>query len=380
VLFFTAEDPDFHRKRILEAGSGGIVLNGDFEWKQDMQARHPLTVVTNLLNKLQGVVRTPSLWNWMASSTDIKQVELGITYDNLTQIKDWKCVRDDASELQLVDLSLLQNDYQRISFWINLHNLIILHAALIARGIPILLCTRELFFRKTKYNVGGKEYSLQDIRNAMLRGRSLQRSHCTFQNVKKKDARWANAVQENEKHNMVPLISFALADLSFQSANIRVMSPENLTQNLEELTFEWLKKNVNVSYGSETRLTLPFMLHEISSDFKKTPGKHTDGVLNFVTDKLQITQEPVVLAYKDTNIWTSNFVPALGEECYKDLIAQKENEKQEFVRSQKNVVRAEPKKEGSFSWARKSRNAKIRISDTLSHILRPTRKAKCLVM
>ncbi len=376
VLFFTAEDPDFHRKRILEAGSGGIVLNEDFEWHQDMQARHPLTVINGLLNKFLGVVRTPSLWNWMASSGDIKQIELGIDYSALTNVKDWRCARDESAELQFADLSLLRNDYERAAFWINTYNTIVLHAALIARGIPILLCTRELFFRKTKYNIGGKQYSLQDIRNAMLRGKELQRSHCTFQKMKSKDARWQYAIQDVE---MIPLINFALADLSAQSAAIRVMTPENIRQNLEELTNEWLKKNVQVSHGSETKLTFPFLLHEISSDFKKTSGPSQDGVVNFVATRLSL-EGSVTGEYKDTNVWSSNFVPALGDQYYKQLCEQKVSEKQTIGKQRTTSDKHD--KEESFSWARKTRNAKIKISTTINSMLNPSAKrtTKCLLM
>jgi hypothetical protein len=381
ILFFTADDPDFHRRRILEAGAGGIVLNQQFKWKEDMQARHPLTVVTDLLNKLISVVRRPNLWNWVASSTDQKHVELGINYDQLVDIKDWIMLKDDTAELQLVDMSLLANDYQRISFWINLHNLIITQAALIARGIPILLYSREIFLRKTKYNVGGQEYSIDDIKNAMLRGKKLQKAHSVFEKIKSNDPRWINAVQDNEKHNLVPLINFALADLTSQSANVRVMAPENLVQNLEELSLEWIRKHVIVNFGSETKLILPFLLHEIRSDFKTVPGKNADGMVNFVANKLELSTDNIIGQYKDTNLLITNFVPVLGEINYMDFQKQKENEKQEFLKSPRTLQRTSSinKSEYKFSWNQTKRNAKIKISGTLSSILHPNKKAKCIL-
>lgn len=73
---------------------------------------------------------------------------------------------------------------QRTAFWINVHNLLALHAvASEARAgrdpYTVTYFSRRAFFTSFKYMVAGLEYTLDDIEFGVLRG-MIRRLGCNF--------------------------------------------------------------------------------------------------------------------------------------------------------------------------------------------------------
>jgi len=75
-------------------------------------------------------------------------------------------------QLQLADASVL-NQEQRIVFWCNVYNIMIIHA-LIRTPICKNLSDRYSLMRTLKYNINGSYFNLIDIEHGVLRARSAK--------------------------------------------------------------------------------------------------------------------------------------------------------------------------------------------------------------
>jgi len=74
-----------------------------------------------------------------------------------------------AGSLKLLDLSSLQSRGERLAFWINLYNSLIIDAV-ISLGIKRTVWEKGFgFFRKIAYEIGGLRYSADDIEHGILR-------------------------------------------------------------------------------------------------------------------------------------------------------------------------------------------------------------------
>lgn len=71
-------------------------------------------------------------------------------------------------ELQRVDLEPLSRE-EKLAFFINLYNMMAIHAIL-TWGYPLGALDRRTFFGEFKYVIGGCAYSLSAIHNGILRG------------------------------------------------------------------------------------------------------------------------------------------------------------------------------------------------------------------
>lgn len=72
-----------------------------------------------------------------------------------------------VQSLQRVDLFALSPD-EKLAFFLNLYNAMVIHAV-IRRGYPEGMINRKSFVSEFQYLVGGSSYSLNAIRNGILR-------------------------------------------------------------------------------------------------------------------------------------------------------------------------------------------------------------------
>eukprot|EP00756_Hemistasia_phaeocysticola_P025497 Hpha_TRINITY_DN16009_c0_g1::TRINITY_DN16009_c0_g1_i2::g.122129::m.122129 len=82
-----------------------------------------------------------------------------------------------AAELQHTNLSSLASEPDREAFWVNLYNILALHALVsVSRcGEPAKSRTREHFFEKLYYDVGGNLFSLNDIEQGIIFGKRFSK-------------------------------------------------------------------------------------------------------------------------------------------------------------------------------------------------------------
>ena len=104
-----------------------------------------------------------------AVDADGRQVD----YDRLRASDAYAALRSDLTpRLRSLDLSTLATREQRLAFWINLYNVLVIDAA-ITLGVSRSVTEGRLgvvsFFRRAAYDVGGQRFSANDIEHGILR-------------------------------------------------------------------------------------------------------------------------------------------------------------------------------------------------------------------
>lgn len=74
-----------------------------------------------------------------------------------------------AVALRGFPLASLRSDPDRLAFWINMYNALVIHG-IIALGLRQSVWEAGPFFRRVRYLVGGQIFSLDDIEHGILRG------------------------------------------------------------------------------------------------------------------------------------------------------------------------------------------------------------------
>nr|GEV53796.1 DEP domain-containing protein [Tanacetum cinerariifolium] len=131
-----------------------------------------------------------------------------------------------AEELQRLDLNKTPKE-ERLAFFINLYNLMAIHAILVW-GHPEGALERRKLLNDFKYVIGGSAYSLSDIQNGILRAN--QRPPYTFTKpFAIADKRFKVSLPYSE-----PLIHFALVSGNRSDPALRCYSPKNIDMELME--------------------------------------------------------------------------------------------------------------------------------------------------
>jgi hypothetical protein len=104
-----------------------------------------------------------------ASDAEGRQVD----YNRLRASEAYTALRHDLTpRLWGLDLSTLATREQRLAFWINLYNVLVLDAT-VTFGVRRSVTEGRLgvvsFFRRAAYNVGGQRFSANDIEHGILR-------------------------------------------------------------------------------------------------------------------------------------------------------------------------------------------------------------------
>lgn len=102
----------------------------------------------------------------------INETGLAVDYGRLRGSGAYVAYRSLTPQLRDLDLAALATREERLAFWINLYNALILDAA-IAFGVRRSVIEGRLgilaFFRRAAYDVGGQRFSANDIEHGILR-------------------------------------------------------------------------------------------------------------------------------------------------------------------------------------------------------------------
>jgi len=112
-----------------------------------------------------------------------------------------------------------------MAFWINLYNVIIIHAV-IELGIKDSVKEVWNIFKRVQYRVGGMSFTPDDIEHGILRG-NRRRPYSLFRPFRNDDERCKYVIRE-----MDPRIHFTLVCASSSCPPIEVYTSENLDREL----------------------------------------------------------------------------------------------------------------------------------------------------
>eukprot|EP00898_Chlorokybus_atmophyticus_P007652 jgi/Chlat1/7889/Chrsp66S09179 len=164
-----------------------------------------------------------------------------LNYKSLQNSPEFQDYVRATAELQRVDLFALDRK-QKMAFFINLYNALVIHATVI-KGTPSNPLQRIQFFKSFCYNVGGDEYTLDDMENGVLRGNRFPASSIIFKK------RPFSSSDPRRFHAIVPVdprIHFALVCGAKSCPPIRIYTPENLDTALEGAAEAFCEGDVSV--------------------------------------------------------------------------------------------------------------------------------------
>jgi len=184
-----------------------------------------------------------------------------------------------GSELQKINLKDLKDD-QKLPFWINIYNVILLHCYISLKA-PLNTLQRITFFKNAKYQIGTHSFSLLEIEHAILRGK-MARPNIMGSNLLPK------YTKKDEKFDLIvdaePLISFALSAATKSSPPIRVYSSIDVKQNIVLNAKEFMKKHFKIIHGKKkTTFVLPKIIFWYSADLF---GSNDNMLMSFLVNLL----------------------------------------------------------------------------------------------
>ncbi|XP_010255002.1 PREDICTED: uncharacterized protein LOC104595798 isoform X2 [Nelumbo nucifera] len=177
--------------------------------------------------------------------------------------------------LEEVDPRKMKHE-ERLAFWINIHNALVMHAFL-AYGIPQNNLKRVSLLLKSAYNVGGHTISVDTIQSSILGcrmprpGQWLRLLFSTKRKFKAGDDRQAYAIEHPE-----PLLHFALCSGSHSDPTVRIYTPKRVFQELEIAKEEYIRATFGVR--NQQKILLP----KIVESFAKDSSLSAVGVLEMV--------------------------------------------------------------------------------------------------
>ncbi|XP_078165830.1 uncharacterized protein LOC144560489 isoform X3 [Carex rostrata] len=155
-------------------------------------------------------------------------------------------------------------DEEKLSFWINIHNALVMHA-LLAYGLQDNKVKRTYLVIQAAYDVGGKSINAHTIRTKILGCESNCQSKLIFSLLSpakrfvKGQKRHPYALSKHE-----PLCHFALCTGASSDPMIRLYTSQDVYEELESAKCNYIRENVIIS--DKGKIALPRVLHCYAKD------------------------------------------------------------------------------------------------------------------
>jgi hypothetical protein len=161
-------------------------------------------------------------------------------------------LRQVAEKLRDMDVSVLQNSIEKVSFFINVYNMMAIHALLV-RGCANDQDSRIRFSHSDIYYIGRYKLSLYDIYHHILRG--TEPPHYKY---------YLKEYRMNIQFD--PRIHFVLCNGCISSAMPHAVTSETLESVLEHASTVFLNREIEL-FEVEKRIVLHGILREFRQDF-----------------------------------------------------------------------------------------------------------------
>lgn len=187
--------------------------------------------------------------------------------------------------LTRLDWASLPTREERRAFWINLYNVIVVHAV-VELGIRDSIKEVWGFFRRVQYQVGGLPFSPDDIEHGILRGNRRPPNALT-RPFAADDPRQRHCVQPLD-----PRIHFTLVCASSSCPPIAVYTAERLDEQLTIAAQTFLNGGGVVIDRERSCVALSRIFHWYAADFGDDPL----AVLHFIAPYLHCVEDRFYLA------------------------------------------------------------------------------------
>eukprot|EP00252_Welwitschia_mirabilis_P023872 TRINITY_DN6871_c0_g1_i3.p1 TRINITY_DN6871_c0_g1~~TRINITY_DN6871_c0_g1_i3.p1 ORF type:complete len:423 (-),score=55.83 TRINITY_DN6871_c0_g1_i3:208-1476(-) len=162
-----------------------------------------------------------------------------------------------VEQLAKVNPGCMTHD-QRLAFWINIYNALMMHAYL-AYGVPKSDLKLFALMQKAAYTVGGHSFNAVSIEYVILKMKPpMHRPQIALllalHKFKLSEEQSQFAVDRIE-----PLATFALSSGVHSSPAVRVITAENVHSDLQEAIHDYIRASAGIS--SKGKLLIPKLLH-----------------------------------------------------------------------------------------------------------------------
>jgi GH15 family glucan-1,4-alpha-glucosidase len=182
--------------------------------------------------------------------------------------------------LKLMDLNDLKSREEKIAFWVNLYNVIVIHGV-IELGIRDSVKEVRNIFRRIQYQIGDMYFSPEDIEHGILRG-NRRPPNSLFRVFGRNDRRLEYIVKKPD-----PRIHFAIVCASSSCPPISAYSPENLDEELNISARTFLNGGGAKLDMKNDRILLSRIFKWYADDFGRTQG----DILGFIAPYLYDEEE-----------------------------------------------------------------------------------------
>jgi len=267
---------------------GSIVLN-EGEPRHDIPSKEIAMGLKNQMNILRG-----AYFDIMQSRVAYEQMDASKTYREYVEL---------SYSLKEMDLDQLKTRQEKLAFWINLYNVIVIHGV-IELGIKDSVKEVGNFFRRIQYNIGGMLFCPDDIEHGILRGNSrLTKSSSKL--FKKKDQRLNFLITPVD-----PRIHFALVCASSSCPPIDVYTAENLDKELSIAGKTFLNAGGLVLDQKRNRVSLSKIFKWYGQDFGKTLAERLEFIAPYLYSKedrefIEHNSSTIEVSYQDYD-WRLN--------------------------------------------------------------------------
>ena len=198
-----------------------------------------------------------------------------VAYEEMADSSLFRQYGECSRYLQQFDLSLLKSRKEKLAFWINLFNVLVIHGV-IELGIRDSVLEVPRFFRRIGYRLGEMKFSADDIEHGILRN-NHRYPHSLFHPFDKEDPRSMLAISPID-----PRIHFALVCASVTCPPIEIYSPQNLDEELDISGRTFLNSGGVKIDREKMTVRLPRIFKWYGEDF----GKNLKDRLHFVASYL----------------------------------------------------------------------------------------------
>jgi hypothetical protein len=230
------------------------ILNGDVEPQ--------VTPVNNISQKMLGAIKEIKGRYYTSRGN--------VDYASIRHSEEYEEYRKVAAGLRGLDLSLLTSENEKLAFWINLYNTIIVDG-IIASGVKNSVQEVAGFFSKIKYMIGGYGFSPDDIEHGILRA-----------NRRKPMRLWKQFGPANPKRKFSLLrldsrIHFALVCGSRSCAPIKYYTHEGIDEELDLAAQNFVNSSEVIMIPEENRI----LISQIFKWYKRDFGGR-NGIFQFI--------------------------------------------------------------------------------------------------
>jgi hypothetical protein len=193
-----------------------------------------------------------------------------VNYDLIRTSDEYRNYREISALLRGFDLSVLREDKDKLAFWINLYNTIVVDAIIEGK---VKESVKEVggFFVRMKYRIGSYLFSADDIEHGILRANRFKPGR-PWKQFGPFDPKRIYSLKNHDQR-----IHFALVCGSRSCAPIKFYSPEGIEDELELATKNFINSSEVIIMPEENRM----LISQIFKWYKRDFGGRT-GILDLI--------------------------------------------------------------------------------------------------